>query len=731
MSGITGLGQSVLEAAGLDSVDSLVYGDKTVENAVYQTLPDEEEEPSGLPELLEQYTWNGANRLVQQVNDQGDSSRYAYDGDGNRVSMMLDLANGPKKRGNGKGNGNAGSGNPNQGGGKCHTVPPDFVPPGLAKKCGQVEEPYPDMHPGGPREGWEPQYKKKHWEFRYTNDVSLALPEPLMATEADETKWKETYTYGAGGERLSMTYLPAYDANNGWEPSPGAGGAEPGVAPRTLFYLTDALGSTLGLIEKDGRVSSRYHYDEFGTPLDAKKFDMNWPGPDNPFGYTGLGYDYNSGLTYARARYYKPEIGRFISEDTYKGNVVEPQSQNLYGYVQNNPLKYIDPSGHKIMEDSGGGGGTSVLSQYTISWGTAANVTFGAGSYLWNYAIDAATQFAKKETYTGMWEFTKAVVNGDISVVDIIEGMGEDFARPFQYLYQNFDRIWSNQGTYQEDYEYGAYFGEAIANIASLAVSFTGAGTTAFVAKIVEKAPVLAKVMKLERVASCNCFTAGTKVLTDEGEKNIEDVEVGDKVLAKDENNPEGELAYKEVTALYRNQRDDIIKLHVGEQVIETTDNHPFWVEGKGWVFADELQVGDKLQKADGSNLTIEKVEFVKLDEPVTVYNFTVADFHTYYVTDLGIWVHNTNCPDFSSLRSKGDPYQNHKVVTGRTLDPKGEPNTSVDLYNKDGVLTQRRYYGPDGKAQLDIDYDHSNADGTHTFPHRHEWDWTQKNPRQ
>ncbi|MFD2115080.1 hypothetical protein [Paenibacillus yanchengensis] len=43
-------------------------------------------------------------------------------------------------------------------------------------------------------------------------------------------------------------------------------------------------------------------------------------------------------------------------------------------------------------------------------------------------------------------------------------------------------------------------------------------------------------------------------------------------VLAKDENNPDGELAYKEITNLYRNQHDDIIKLYVGEQVIETTD---------------------------------------------------------------------------------------------------------------------------------------------------------------
>ncbi|KOP68476.1 hypothetical protein AMS62_26965 [Bacillus sp. FJAT-18019] len=176
--------------------------------------------------------------------------------------------------------------------------------------------------------------------------------------------------------------------------------------------------------------------------------------------------------------------------------------------------------------------------------------------------------------------------------------------------------------------------------------------------------------------AGCNCFAAGTKVLTDEGEKNIEDIEVGDKVLAKDENNPDGELAYMEVTALYRNQRDDIIKLHVREQVIETTDNHPFWVEGKGWVFADDLQVGDKLQKADGRNLTIDKVEFVKLDKPVTVYNFTVADYHTYYVTDIGIWVHNTNCiktgdktPGGHSFSEHGAQRANERGFTPQTID--------------------------------------------------------------
>ncbi|WP_379351290.1 RHS repeat-associated core domain-containing protein [Paenibacillus sp. GCM10027629] len=51
-------------------------------------------------------------------------------------------------------------------------------------------------------------------------------------------------------------------------------------------------------------------------------------------------------------RYYKPEIGRFVSEDTYEGQIHEPLSLNRYTYVYNNPLIYIDPSGHipTVME---------------------------------------------------------------------------------------------------------------------------------------------------------------------------------------------------------------------------------------------------------------------------------------------------------------------------------------------------------------------------------------------
>jgi len=160
-------------------------------------------------------------------------------------------------------------------------------------------------------------------------------------------------------------------------------------------------------------------------------------------------------------------------------------------------------------------------------------------------------------------------------------------------------------------------------------------------------------------------YFAKVKFLTNEGEKNIEDIEVGDIVLSKNEET--GEQAYKEVTAIHRNEKDTTYKLSVGNQTIETTDNHPFWVDGKGWVLAVNLKVGDKLVQSNGNHLEIDNIEIVHHDEKVKVYNFTVDDFHTYFVSDLGIWVHNINlfCGSASDL---ADLARNSKKIDGGML---------------------------------------------------------------
>ncbi|MBK1995008.1 hypothetical protein JI640_03560 [Listeria ivanovii subsp. londoniensis] len=79
---------------------------------------------------------------------------------------------------------------------------------------------------------------------------------------------------------------------------------------------------------------------------------------------------------------------------------------------------------------------------------------------------------------------------------------------------------------------------------------------------------------------------------------------------------------------------------------------------------------------------------------------------------------------DFGDIIKKGEKMPNHKVVEKGGLPKDGKPNSSADILNPDGSVKQRRYYDDKGKAKEDIDFNHSD-DGTHEFPHRHKWDWT------
>ncbi len=71
-------------------------------------------------------------------------------------------------------------------------------------------------------------------------------------------------------------------------------------------------------------------------------------------------------------------------------------------------------------------------------------------------------------------------------------------------------------------------------------------------------------------------------------------------------------------------------------------------MEGKGWVEASALHAGMTIWFANGTKGTVEDISNEGLEEPVTVYNFEVADFHTYFVGESGVLVHNT-CPETST----------------------------------------------------------------------------------
>jgi intein/homing endonuclease len=77
----------------------------------------------------------------------------------------------------------------------------------------------------------------------------------------------------------------------------------------------------------------------------------------------------------------------------------------------------------------------------------------------------------------------------------------------------------------------------------------------------------------------------------------------------------------------------------VDGEVISTTEEHPFWVPDRGWVEAKDLVVGSLLQLYDGTVVDVDKIE--KRKGLFDVYNFSVEWFHTYFVSELGILVHN------------------------------------------------------------------------------------------
>ena len=67
--------------------------------------------------------------------------------------------------------------------------------------------------------------------------------------------------------------------------------------------------------------------------------------------YTGQRKD-ATGLYFYNARYYDPYLNRFLSPDTIVPDPTNPQSLNRYSYVLNNPLKYIDPTGHRECKEA-------------------------------------------------------------------------------------------------------------------------------------------------------------------------------------------------------------------------------------------------------------------------------------------------------------------------------------------------------------------------------------------
>ena len=139
-----------------------------------------------------------------------------------------------------------------------------------------------------------------------------------------------------------------------------------------------------------------------------------------------------------------------------------------------------------------------------------------------------------------------------------------------------------------------------------------------------------------------SCFVAGTLVMAVAGMVAIETIKSGDKVISTD---PETmETSPKTVLETYIREVTTLVHLTVNGEEIVTTVDHPFYVKNQGFIKAGELIVGDELLDVNGNVLLVENFDVELTDEPVKVYNFKVEDFHTYFVGNCKIWVHNNDC---------------------------------------------------------------------------------------
>ena len=320
----------------------------------------------------------------------------------------------------------------------------------------------------------------------------------------------------------------------------------------------------------------------------------------NPFRYRGYYYDTETGLYYLNSRYYDASVCRFLSPDSagiLEASPMGLSDKNLYAYCDNNPV---------MRRDDGG--------------------------MFWDTVFD--------------------VVSLVCSVVDVIK---------------NPDDPWAWAGL--------------AADVVSLAVPFaTGGGTivkaaskvddVVDVARSVDKAAdaldtatdigkAVGKVddakdaSKVFKNVIETCFVAGTLVKAESGSIPIEDIKVGDYVWATD---PETNVTdLKKVVNTFVRESYFLIHIKVNGECITTTPTHPFWVPEKGWIDAADLRAGDYLQLLNGGPTVIESVNYEFLEVPITVYNFEVADFHTYYITDSAILVHNADYDAIQRLRIKED----------------------------------------------------------------------------
>ncbi|MFD4524187.1 polymorphic toxin-type HINT domain-containing protein [Streptomyces sp. NPDC058470] len=425
--------------------------------------------------------------------------------------------------------------------------------------------------------------------------------------------------------------------------------------------------STLAVDATAQAVTKRYT-----TPFGASRGQTIGVWPDDK-AFLGASADPSSGLTHVGAREYDPLAGRFISVDPVLA-VDDVQSLNGYSYADNNPGTYSDPTGLCMADVCGVGtpkgnvvGGSSGIittgptdpsnpSAGSCHEGSCSVAPANAGGGGGTADVDTKSveqvliaQGPQTDDVTDLlryWYTYATADNGFGDYWDTPVGEGSRLSMAcygragcqaaYNYLLETGDV----GGAKKIAATYCLYHAEQCASDANMEQLVAGT--------LEETLGLIAMGLGGGRYG-CKCFLAGTDVLMADGKtKDIEDVEVGDTVLATD---PEtGESGPREVTRLIITEDDKYfnelsIATEDGVKELTATHEHPFWSPSEGgWVEAGSLTTGMTLLTDTGDTVIVTGNR--GYTQHATTYNLTVDDLHTYYVLvgKTPVLVHNSSC---------------------------------------------------------------------------------------
>ncbi|MCX7572398.1 polymorphic toxin-type HINT domain-containing protein, partial [Tumebacillus sp. DT12] len=450
-----------------------------------------------------------------------------------------------------------------------------------------------------------------------------------------------------------------------------------------LFYHYDAMGNVNDLTDHLGSDVLKYRYDAFGGV-----FTQLWT-PYNNVGLTGKSYDIKASLMDYSARWYSPAEAHFTTKDTWAGLQDLPQTLNRYAYALNNPINITDPSGHAPCYEDDDGVLHCGYDPDPDNWEPRGGGGGGGGGYTppnpdpvdpdptplppaWMDVAKRAADLLAAAGFTPE-EIQKIIPQLFSTGVDFIPVVGNIKSGLEATLgidlitgekLSTFDRVTAGISAFS-------------LNSGALRTGLKTAGKVADVA--LDTSRHTDDLTDVSRALSCGrCFGAGTKVATDEGPKNIEDIQVGDRVLSK--NDVTGDLDYKEVEDLFTRIAPDVYVITIGEEQITTTAEHPFYIHHVGWVRTQDLHIGDEMETSSGMTAAVEKIQ--RLDEPTKVYNFSVKDYHTYFVSELKVWTHNSSKDCGVGIGETGKGVVPYEIGRYNQLSNKSLPNDNIEIHH-------------------------------------------------